>query len=483
MNIKEAKKHIQNTVRAYLQKDESGNYLIPCEKQRPVFLYGPPGIGKTAIMEQIARESEIGLVTYSMTHHTRQSALGLPYITKKTFGGKEYSVSEYTMSEILASVYEYIEQTGKKEGILFLDEINCVSETLAPSMLRFLQYKTFGSHTVPDGWVTVTAGNPPEYNKSVREYDIATLDRLKKISVEADYGVWREYAVRENVHPSILSYLDINERDFYIIENTPTGKKFVTARGWEDLSRIMKVFEKNDVPIDFELTEQYIQSETVASGFADYYKTYKALFENYSVECILNANATDTLREKLNQATVGEKCGLINMLCDALGDTVLPAVQLNTTLKMTAELLKEHNIAQECSENGAKILDGVITALNVQTEKSATHIDRTDEQKSQNYRLCRKLESIKNGILQCNDEPKEYIAAFFKNETDELYRSIQTARDKIANCCDFLHRTFGNSPELQIFIANMTLNRQTALFLACFGCDRFSQIADYDIDI
>ena len=67
-----------------------------------------------------------------MTHHTRQSALGLPFIVRKTYGGKEYNVSEYTMSEIIASVYDLMEDTGVKEGILFLDEIKCVSETLAP---------------------------------------------------------------------------------------------------------------------------------------------------------------------------------------------------------------------------------------------------------------------------------------------------------------------------------------------------------------
>lgn len=102
---------------------------------------GPPGIGKTAIMEQIAQELGVGLVSYSMTHHTRQSALGLPFIVKKNYGGKEYDVSEYTMSEIISSVYDLMEDSGVKEGILFLDEINCVSETLAPAMLQFLQYK------------------------------------------------------------------------------------------------------------------------------------------------------------------------------------------------------------------------------------------------------------------------------------------------------------------------------------------------------
>ena len=60
---------------------------------------GPPGIGKTAIIEQVAGELGVGMLSYSMTHHTRQSALGLPYIVHKNYGGQEYAVSEYTMSE------------------------------------------------------------------------------------------------------------------------------------------------------------------------------------------------------------------------------------------------------------------------------------------------------------------------------------------------------------------------------------------------
>ncbi len=108
MNIKQAKDQIKIAMRAYFTKDQFGNYRIPVEKQRPIFLMGPPGIGKTAIMEQIAQELGVGLVSYSMTHHTRQSALGLPFIERKTYGGREYAISEYTMSEIIASVYDMI---------------------------------------------------------------------------------------------------------------------------------------------------------------------------------------------------------------------------------------------------------------------------------------------------------------------------------------------------------------------------------------
>ena len=161
MDIKRAKEEIKDSIEAYLLKDAYGEYEIPVMRQRPIFLLGAPGIGKTQIMEQVARECGIGLVAYTITHHTRQSAIGLPLISKNEYGGKAYSVTEYTMSEIIASVYKKIEETGLSEGILFIDEINCVSETLAPAMLQFLQYKTFGNHEVPKGWVIVAAGNPP----------------------------------------------------------------------------------------------------------------------------------------------------------------------------------------------------------------------------------------------------------------------------------------------------------------------------------
>ena len=59
----------------------------------------------------------------------------------------------------------------------------------------------------------VTAGNPPEYNNSVREFDIGTWDRLKRIDVEPDYDAWKEYAYKKGIHAAIITYLDIKKSD------------------------------------------------------------------------------------------------------------------------------------------------------------------------------------------------------------------------------------------------------------------------------
>ena len=288
MNIKRAKEEIKNCIEAYLLKDERGEYVLPAIRQRPVLLMGPPGIGKTQIMEQIARECRVGLVSYTITHHTRQSAIGLPYIVEKEYGGRPCSVTEYTMSEIVASIYDRMEETGLEEGILFIDEINCVSETLAPMMLQFLQCKTFGSHRIPDGWIIVTAGNPPEYNKSVREFDIATLDRIKKIDVEADYAVWKEYAVMTDIHPAVMAYLEARPEHFYKIETTVDGKRFATPRGWEDLARFLEIYEKLGKTVDRDVVYQYIEHPGIAKDFANYLELYGKYKTDYQIERMLS---------------------------------------------------------------------------------------------------------------------------------------------------------------------------------------------------
>lgn len=317
MTIKEAKQVLKEMIMMYLQKDDNDNYIIPYNRQRPAALIGPAGVGKTEAAKQVANELNIGFLSYSITYQTRQSAVGLPVIKEREFGGKKYQITEYTMSEIIADVYKRIEK-GEKEGILFLDEFNCVSETLAPALLEFLQNKTFGNHQLPKGWIIVVAGNPAEYNKSVKEIDTVTQDRLRYIPVRADLECWEEYALHKGMHSLIINYLQQSPKDFYVFEKTKEGQNIVTPRSWEDLSITLKSYEQ----LGFEVTEnvisEVIQCKRVAQKFMNCYQLYRTIAKNGEINQILSGKNLESLARKYGTMDFNEKWAIVTVLIDRI---------------------------------------------------------------------------------------------------------------------------------------------------------------------
>lgn len=472
MNIKEAKEQIRIAMKAYFTKDEYGNYRIPIEKQRPIFLMGPPGIGKTAIMEQVAQELGVGLVSYSMTHHTRQSALGLPFIEHKVYDGKEYAVSEYTMSEIIASVYEKIEETGLKEGILFLDEVNCVSETLAPSMLQFLQYKVFGRHRVPEGWLVVTAGNPPEYNNSVREFDIVTWDRLKRIDVEPDYNVWKEYAYARVTHPAIMTYLDIKKGDFYRIESTVDGKTFVTARGWSDLSDMIRLCEDIGEKVNEKLVRQYLQNKKIAKDFAVYYDLFNKYRSDYQVDKILDGTVDESIKNRAKNAKFHERLSLIGLLLDAIGADIRTTVD---TFRMMKELTPTLTEMKARLTKSGGTASAILSQLADEKKKTLTAGKQSgvlsDEAQNIQNMLIKSLEEMSAAVSAESDTKKALAAvkADFNKRVAAMKSQGALTEKHINNLFAFAKEVFAGGQELLIIVTEMTINKHTVAYLSQYG--------------
>ncbi len=478
MNIKEAKEQIKIAMRAYFTKDRFGNYRLPPEKQRPVFLMGPPGIGKTAVMEQIAQELGVGLVSYSMTHHTRQSALGLPFIETKVYGGHEVSVSEYTMSEIIASVYDLMEDTGLKEGILFLDEVNCVSETLAPSMLQFLQYKIFGRHKVPDGWIVVTAGNPPEYNNSVRDFDIVTWDRLKRIDVEPDYDVWKEYAYRTAVHPAITTYLDIKKEDFYKIETSVDGKTFVTARGWSDLSDMIRLCEENGDKVDERMIAQYLQNKKIAKSFAVYYDLFNKYRSDYQVDAILEGRDAEEIRARAKKARFDERLSLLGLLLDAVtGELRAVCGEEKAQAELLAALKAARLELVRPGADPAAVLDRQLTQRQktLDSGKRAGSLSSDDE-----YALRSTLAALEEEkALLTKEAPADGTAAFallkkdFDGRTKALKTHAEQGKKMLSNMFKFCEDVFPDGQEMVIIVTELTIGYYTSRFISRYGCEEY----------
>ena len=471
MNIKRAKQEIKNSIEAYLAKDEFGEYKIPAVRQRPVLLMGPPGVGKTQIMEQIARECKIGLVAYTITHHTRQSAVGLPFIKEKVYGGQTYSVTEYTMSEIIASVYEKIEQTGIKEGILFIDEINCVSETLAPTMLQFLQGKTFGNQKVPEGWIIVAAGNPPEYNKSVREFDVVTLDRLKKIDVEADFEVWKEYAYQQGIHPAVISYLELRKQNFYRVETTVDGKRFATARGWEDLSQLIQAYEAIGTKMDREVVFQYIQHPMIAKDFAGYLELYYKYRTDYGVEDILNGKWSPTTLQKIRSAALDEHLSIVSLLNGKLSELFRECYEMDVFVSKLYEYMltyreeRDHVTAEE-------ILQKIVS------DREA--LERAEMLNRAESRMWKRVTAFMENVVKhtkgnflIDMDAYEYTKERFGEEAGALEKKTEEVKEILQNVFDFLEDAFGESQEMVFFITELNANSYSMWFIKENGSDSY----------
>lgn len=479
MDIKRAKEEIRHTIEAYLMKNSHGEYMIPSMRQRPVLLMGPPGIGKTQIMEQVARECGIALVAYTITHHTRQSAIGLPFISEKEYGGEKKQVTEYTMSEIVASVYDKMEETGLREGILFIDEVNCVSETLAPAMLQFLQYKTFGNHKIPDGWIITAAGNPPEYNKSVREFDIATLDRIKRIDVEADFNVWKEYAAKVNIHSAVLSYLTARPQYFYQVETTVDGKIFATPRGWEDLSEFLKVYEKLDLPFDREVVGQYIQHAKIAKDFAAYLELYRKYQSLYQIDEILSGNRSEALMEQAARAPFDERLSVISLILSKLNNEFRRIANRENILELVFGRLKTYKESQEAEEQPFRYMEQLLEEYRLEYEgkKKAGLLTRDEqyEYRDAGELLGRYAQAVRGETENRKDEVFSRLADLFGKDREEYETLCRDGLGMLEYAFDFMEGTFGDSQEMVIFITELNTSYYAVRFLEENECERYFQ--------
>lgn len=479
MNIKQAKEEIKHTVQAYLSKDAFGEYKIPAVRQRPVLLIGPPGIGKTQIMEQIARECEIGLVAYTITHHTRQSAVGLPFIKEEQYDGKTYSVTEYTMSEIIASVYRKIEEGGRKEGILFIDEINCVSETLAPTMLQFLQCKTFGNQAVPEGWIIAAAGNPPEYNKSVRDFDMVTLDRVRCMNIEADLGVWKEYAREKRLNSAILSYLELRPKNFYRVEADVDGLQFVTARGWEDLSNLMDVYEELGIPVDEEIIHEFLRHEDVAEDVSAYFDLYKKYQDDYGIAEILEGKVKPSVYARIDQAAFDERLSVVNLLLDGVSNVFYQIQREREITDAWYDFLKEYRQKLKKSLQAKGIFETILaekTASDEQNEKQQfVSKAQSDRARSLNEKLkeCAKKIAAEETI---NIE-ETALFALAKEPFDAQCEKLQSLENQgvetLEHAFTFMEQAFSDGQEMVVFVTELTITPEIAVFLSEHRIERY----------
>jgi hypothetical protein len=330
-----------------------------------------------------------------------------------------------------------------------LDEINCVSETLMPALLGFLQYKIFGSHKRPEGWIIAAAGNPVKYNQAARDFDTVTLDRLKVIPIDIDPEVWKRYAQSRNLHPLILSYLNLKPEHFYALEGGQ-GRNFVTARGWEDLSEMLLSYESLDIPAGEGLFRQYLQHDEIARDFGIFFELNRSLKQKYRIDGILR---TGQVIPELRAARFDERLCVVRFLLHRLnslaGEWSAREAEQNSLLYFINGLGANRGDFWEFAGQRVRAREKALG-----TKKNLGLLLPGEEEGELML-----LRLIKTCLARLRAEEPENpekrfreLAAAREREQEAFSRTLEAG---MKNCFSFVRGTFGKSQELVIFLTEL----------------------------
>ena len=336
--IEEAKKMTKTGIQIYLKKDMEGNYQMQEVNRLPFYWVGAPGIGKTQAARQIAEELQIGFVSQSLTHHSRTTVMGLPTIQQFEKGGTQYT--EYTMSEIIAAVEEQV-QHGKKEGVLLIDEFANMPESMVPPMLAFLQTKNIGRYVLPEGWVMILCSNPKKYNHSVRDFDMAVMDRVRLMKIGYSIKEFVNYGEKKGMHPSILEFLSMHPENLHICENDANGNtQIVTPRGWENLSWAIAGEEELGGEVSCDLIGQFVKDEKVSFEFWQFYDSRRKGMETDWLTDVLAGKNLEKAAGFYQNKSYQEKYQFALMLEKSLEEQVLQYDASEDMEKLVKETLE-----------------------------------------------------------------------------------------------------------------------------------------------
>lgn len=346
-----------------------------------------------------------------------------------------------------------------------------MSETLAPTMLQFLQCKTFGNQAVPKGWVIVAAGNPPEYNKSVRDFDMVTLDRVRYISIEADYQVWKEYARDVHIHDALLSYLELHPNNFYRVETDVDGMNFVTARGWEDLSSLLKVYEAGELAVTEDVIGEFIHHPDIAEDVYAYLEIYRKYNEDYGISDILSGNVKKSVYRRVFDADFDERITVVNLLLSGLTVVFSDVARERKMVQLWYEFLKEYRKSAGCGGD-----DGTQRSL----EEQHALYNSAVEQFSKNMEILKesslilpKEYYIRQDVLRHIKGDFDTVMDDFTEESEKLSTMEDAAGEKLNHAFDFVEDVFSDGQEMLVFVTELTITPEISSFLAENECEKY----------
>ena len=206
--------------------------ILRCfDKKRPLFLWGPPGIGKSELVEGITKEMGGRMYDLRLAQMDPTDIRGIPYYNKD-LGLMDWAPPIDLPSAEDAAQYPVV--------TLFLDEMNSAAPSVQAAAYQLVLNRRIGKYVLPDNVVIIAAGNR-EGDKGVTYRMPAPLaNRFVHLEMRVDYESWLLWATENRVHKDVIGYISFAKQDLYDFDPKSSSRSFATPRSWSFVSELLE---------------------------------------------------------------------------------------------------------------------------------------------------------------------------------------------------------------------------------------------------
>jgi hypothetical protein len=201
------------------------------QAKRPVFLWGPPGIGKSEVVQEISDELGGFVIDLRMAQMEPTDIRGIPYFNKD-INKMDWAAPVDLPDEEFASQYPVV--------VLFLDEMNSAPPAVQAAGYQLILNRRVGKYKLPDNVVIVAAGNRDSDKGVTYRMPMPLANRFLHLEMRADFTAWQNWAVDKGIHKDVVGYLSFAKQDLYEFDSKSASRAFATPRSWVFVSDLLK---------------------------------------------------------------------------------------------------------------------------------------------------------------------------------------------------------------------------------------------------
>jgi len=264
---------------------------VAFKRQRPLFLWGPPGIGKSEVVDGITNEMSGIMYDLRLGQMDPTDLRGMPYYNKET-GMMDWAPPIDLPTPEIAAQYPVV--------VLFLDEMNAAPASVQAAAYQLILNRRIGKYVLPDNVVVIAAGNR-ESDKGVT-YRMPTplANRFIHIEMRADFEAWLDWAVNNNIHEDVVGYLSFAKQDLYDFDAKSASRAFATPRSWSFVSELL------DEPME-DTTATDLVAGAIGEGLAVKFQAHRKIAGKLP-------NPEDVLSGKVKELEVKEVSAMYSLV-------------------------------------------------------------------------------------------------------------------------------------------------------------------------